>query len=589
MSLPEKLLVKRTKISYVLIAISIALLLFTFSQSIFPASANLETVSFNGGTVQVTPDSIYFPHVFSYTPSLFVNVNLDSVYRTVNVQIYRISTATSFPSIEGSPLYENVFHNVSSLSFYFPYSNQNGTGSEELVMLLNNHQIPFKITVESSNVPLLEDIALFLSLPTFLYGVLISQFRWKYWPLIILVGYVSISPFFGQRYDMFYLLIGGFHVLRGVNPFISSSSLPGALKWAYPPYYLMWSTLADLFAGFLTRMPVPSPSSLVYPGLLFGQIYNVWMVFAPSSLPLYYFLQKVPIISSTFLIYYLLLRKFEVKLNTVKFWLLNPFVILIGAVWGQFDVVASLFLLLSIYFLRKGRTDLATLASVTGFWVKIFPLFSLPFILISSRNKRRDIFISLAGSVPALLYYFFTGSFTTDLFTLIFSRAVPTYHGLFSANGLSWQVILEGLGVTGFPSIFTYTVIPFVFLLGVLYYFKRGNVVNYVIAEFLFFFLTYNFVNPQYFILLLPLFLINADVRNYLVYSFYPFAYTVLSYSFTYFIVPSLSYYYFSSQIGEIEAMRTWFTGSIFVIYPLILVFVANVIYSLFKLGFRKG
>ena len=109
----------------------------------------------------------------------------------------------------------------------------------------------------------------------------------------------------------------------------------------------------------------------------------------------------------------------------------------------------------------------------------------------------------------------------------------------------------------------------------------RGNIVNYVIMEFLFFLITYNYADPQYLIVLIPLFLINRDIWNYMVFSVYPFVFVILTYSFAYFVVPSLSFNYFSSPLGQQEALRTWITSSNLFIFPLTAAFAVSVIVTM--------
>jgi hypothetical protein len=164
---------------------------------------------------------------------------------------------------------------------------------------------------------------------------------------------------------------------------------------------------------------------------------------------------------------------------------------------------------------------------------------------------------------------------------MIYSRSVPTFNGIFNAQGLSWQVIVSRLGVEHFPPLFLYLFLPFLVVLCVVYYYKRGNIVNYVIMEFLFFLITYNYADPQYLIVLIPLFLINRDIWNYMVFSVYPFVFVILTYSFAYFVVPSLSFNYFSSPLGQQEALRTWITSSNLFIFPLTAAFAVSVIVTM--------
>jgi hypothetical protein len=159
---------------------------------------------------------------------------------------------------------------------------------------------------------------------------------------------------------------------------------------------------------------------------------------------------------------------------------------------------------------------------------------------------------------------------------------------VFNAQGLTWQIIVSKLGIVHFPSIFLYTFLPFLVIISIVYYLRRGNIVNYLIVEFMFFFLTYNFVDPQYFIVLIPLFLINRDLWNYVVFSVYPFLFILLNYSFAYFIVPSLSLSYFASSLGQEEALRTWITSSSLFILPLVTAFTLSAITTILMVAQKR-
>ncbi len=556
---------------YILVVAAITLFVISFSLSVNMPSQEQTQFSQAGTTVTISPSVIFVPHELSYTPSVLVKVILHHPLSNISVTVFEQGNSSDVA-------YRNVFHNVSFFYFYFQTHFSNHVRFENYSLNVNGQIINFSIMVKNSSLPLIGETSLVLSFSLFILGVFLAPFKSKYWPIPIAVGYLFLIPFFGQRYDMFFMISGGFHVLSGVNPFTSSAVLNGALKWAYPPYYLLWSLVSDWISGLATHTPIPNSVSLIYPGVLLGNIYDAWLAFVPPSLPVYYTLSKVPMFASVFAIYYVLERKFVLKYNLKKIWLLSPLVIIVGIVWGQLDVIASLSLLLSILLLKEKRTDLSILSATLGFWVKIFPAFIIPFVLIESRNRLRDLGIIVVASIPALLFYYLSGNFLGDIGTLIYSRSVPTFRGVFDAQGLTWQLILRDLGITHFPPLFTFSIIPFLIAISLVYYYRRGNIVNYVIAEFIFYFLTYNFVNPQYFVILVPLFLLNGDLRNYIAYSIYPLVFIFLNYTFPYWIVPSLSYNYFSSAVGQVESARIWFTGSFVFMIPLIILFTASLI-----------
>ncbi|MGC8562398.1 MAG: hypothetical protein ACP5UZ_06600 [Thermoplasmata archaeon] len=564
----------RRNIFYTAIVVAIILFGLSYSLSLNEPPQEMNQYSFNGGSLSITPSVLYSHDFLSYSPSILVSVTLNN--STAVVQTYAFQ---DYPS--HSTLFNETFHNVSFFSFYVTLNPGGNLQTEKFNISINGQIASAAIRIEKSPYPLIGELSLLFSFVFLMLGLYFAPFRSKLWILPISIAYLIFGALLGQRYDMFFMISGGLHLLSGVNPFVKSANLPGTLKWTYPPYYLIWSVASDFLVGALTHTPIPNPSSLIFPEVRLGNYFDAWMGFVPNSLPVYYLLTKLPMIISVLGVYYLLLRKFKLQYNLTKLWLLNPFVILIGVVWGQLDVIAAFFLVLSVYYLMKGRSDLAILASTLGFWVKIFPVFIIPFILIESKHKLRDLGIAIISSIPALLIYLFSGNFVQEMEVMIYSRSVPTFNGFFNAQGLSWQVIVSRLGVTHFPPLFLYLFVPFLIVLCVVYYYKRGNVVNYLILEFLFFFLTYNYVDPQYLIVLIPLFLINKDLWNYMVFSVYPFIFTILTYSFAYFVVPSLSFNYFSSLLGQQEAIRTWITSSNIFIFPLAAAFAISVIVTM--------
>ncbi|MDA8055418.1 MAG: hypothetical protein M0Z77_07195 [Thermoplasmatales archaeon] len=565
------------KLFYILIVIAISLFVVSYTLSLNEPPQEVSHYSFNGGSLNVTPSILYVHNFLWYSPSATVSVTLNNNTSAVQIVVFQeYSTHLA--------IFNETFHNVSFFSFNFGLYPTGSPQIDKFAISINGQVMNVSVPVENSSYPLIGELSLLFSFGLFMIGLYFAGFKSKLWVFPITFTYLVLAAFLGQRYDMFFMISGGLHILSGVNPFIQSVNLPGTLKWSYPPYYLIWSTISDWFSGAITHTPIPTPSSLIFPDVRIGNYYDAWLGFVPGSLPVYYLLAKLPMVLSVIGVYYLLFRKFNLPYNLTKLWLLSPFVILIGVVWGQLDIIASFFLVLSIYFMKKERSGMAILASVLGFWVKIFPIFILPFIVIESKHKLRDLGIALVSSIPALLIYSFSGNFIRELEVMIYSRSVPTFNGIFNAQGLSWQVIVSKLGATSFPPLFLYLFLPFLIVLCVVYYYKRGNVVNYVIMEFLFFFLTYNYVDPQYLIVLVPLFLINRDLWNYMVFSLYPFLFTLLTYSFAYFVVPAFSLNYFSSPLGQQEALRTWITSSNIFVFPLVGAFAFSVIVTMFMI-----
>ena len=106
-----------------------------------------------------------------------------------------------------------------------------------------------------------------------------------------------------------------------------------------------------------------------------GYLYVLWFIgelheiftFTPGQ---YEYILKLPSIiadvASAYLLYRLLdSQRMEVRIASALGYLLFPATLFIGAVWGQVDSLLALFLLLSVYFLGRGRPIVAGVAYVS--------------------------------------------------------------------------------------------------------------------------------------------------------------------------------------------------------------------------------
>lgn len=118
--------------------------------------------------------------------------------------------------------------------------------------------------------------------------------------------------------------------------------------------------------------------------------------FTPSTFQLYgliqpginsvLFLSKIPFLLFDVFSAFLILHLFSDKakaLTAFKIWILNPIVIIVSYVIGQFDIFPVFFMILALYFLKRKKFSLATLAIGFGAIFKIFTLALLPLVAIS--------------------------------------------------------------------------------------------------------------------------------------------------------------------------------------------------------------
>ncbi len=384
---------------------------------------------------------------------------------------------------------------------------------------------------------------------------------WKKFVLLGAAAYLAVSPFTGQRYDVYFLVSSGVRILQHVNPFDPGSPpiYPTPLKWAYPPLYALYSALSFAVYQLVTGSPLPSVASLTWPGWL-TSTYNVFEAFVPANLPVLAFLLKLPMVAAA-LVTGELLRRITGKDSLAVWWVASPLVILVAAAWGQIDPIATALAVASVYAFRRGKTYHAYLLASFGAAVKVWPALLIPLFLVSSlqRDGRRAL-KPLVAVVPAVAVtvgvYAFYGNPVQSLFVLAYARGIPTFAGAFSVNGLTWQELLFVMKAPPVP-LFLFIGIPaYIAILVWMYRKREGDVVKWLVVSLIVFYLTYNYVNPQYFYWIVPFLLIRGKKGAALVFTALPLVYMAFSYNIFYFVSPALLPDLFSSGASILEQLK---------------------------------
>lgn len=535
--------------------------------------------------------------IFSYSPyGLNTQSNtLGNVF--IEISPVNITSVGHFQFLEPMKVFLINYGNQSS-SYRIVYDNQVFSGllppggSKELyispsvlidsgtvTIVMNSgseYSMNFHLNFSSPYLPIIAEIC-FLTIPIF-YFLFLKNFEanWKYTYFGILAAYLILAPFFGQRYDMYFMLTSPLRLIHGINPFAGNKFMPGGLKWAYPPLFLLYGMAVYYILSLFGINFNPGYSPLVTA----GYEYSAWRGFYTLYLPSLYFLEKLPLIASTFIIFFLIRKHSSGSLTKRDFdvlWLLNPLVILIGSIWGQFDMLSLLFMILSIVFFKKGNTAISSIFATIGGFIKLFPFILIPYILIKSKNKIRDTLLVAAISLICISIYFTAGNFLVNVGVLLYSRGVPTVNGSFFANGITWQIIPVYLRIKNFPMFFIYLLIPFYIILLYLSFKGRLKIGEFALLFILGFFVFYDFVNPQYFIIPVALYILLGNKKYAIIYSIIPTFYVLFNYSFPYFVNYYYSYNYFSSILGQGEKLRLYFTDSLIFIDTFVII--STVIY----------
>lgn len=397
--------------------------------------------------------------------------------------------------------------------------------------------------------------------------------------------YLGAAAFTGQRYDMYFMISAGVRILDGVNPFNPGNPgiYPFALKWAYPPAYAYYSAFAFYAYHLITGAAIPKAASLVYPGYATAT-YSVWRGFVSASMPVLALLVKLPLIASVFGVYLILERTRGHKI-AASYWLANPLVFVVGSLWGQLDPVATLFAVASLYEYSRGNLGRSFLYASAGAAVKVWPGLLIPIFLAQMAARNRRSIYKMVWALPALvlslLGYAVFGGLGESLFIFAYSRGVPTYAGEFTVNGLTWQQILFVARSPPLP-IFLYAGLP-LYALIVYYAYRRpsANVCKLAILALLILFLTYNYVNPQYFLWIIPLLLmVEMDVYS-LAYTLLPGIYLALSYNMFYFVSPAILYDQYAFPASIVEQLKISVFYSLIPVYLMVTAVAPTLVYAL--------
>lgn len=307
---------------------------------------------------------------------------------------------------------------------------------------------------------------------------------------------LTLAPFTGHGWDMYVWLKSGELFTYTSYNIYEISDIAG-FPWGfytYPPLWLYWLAAAQALRALL--------------GL---------------EIHLQVFLIKLPIILAdviTGLLLYRLGQKLALEEKTCvtmyALFILNPLVIFISSVWGMFDSVATLFVILSLLLLTTGHECMSLFSLGVGAAVKIYPALFFPALLIYLHENKKPIReVLIKGSamffspliISSLPYLSSPGPYLSKIFFHISNV------GQFNI----WTLIKPFLSVEWISIISTSLL---VFLYG---YFILKNLKNFSKSGFqlrlftgllIIFLATSMKVNVQYMVWLIPLLLIDIATKK---------------------------------------------------------------------------
>ncbi len=204
----------------------------------------------------------------------------------------------------------------------------------------------------------------------------------------------------GSTYDVeSYSIVGGL-VLNEIDVYTSPEA---ENRYPYLPFQMYWSALSHKLADF---------SQISY-----HKIVKIEPILADIAIALVLFTS--------------LLRAYSLRAAFVGglLYAVNPIAVFVAAYHGQFDAMAVLPILLSLY-------SLGAYPWLSGIWlgvgilIKSWPVLALPALLNGIKSwKNRILFLALAGLVPVLAILFYVASFDGDV-TQVLSRAISYNRGI---------------------------------------------------------------------------------------------------------------------------------------------------------------
>lgn len=169
-----------------------------------------------------------------------------------------------------------------------------------------------------------------------------------------------------------------------------------AYPFNYPPViYQFFGTVGLFFNTFFNQM------------FLDNFLTNYYSELGHLQFNLYLLVLKIPYLVFDLFVGFLLLRLFQSqKENNLIFylWMFNPFNLYSTYMMGQFDIIPTFFVVLSLYLVNQKRMYLGSLSLGLGASFKLFPAFLIIPLLSLCKSWSARIKILLLATIPYLAF-----------------------------------------------------------------------------------------------------------------------------------------------------------------------------------------
>jgi Gpi18-like mannosyltransferase len=200
----------------------------------------------------------------------------------------------------------------------------------------------------------------------------------------------AFSFWTGHPFDFEIWVRTGYWVARGYNPYSSLPIAPGV-------------SFANDFGGPGSTLSAAIGYLPFWPVLLAG-LYDFYALIGSPSPFVYYFLIKQPIIISDVLLAYLLYKYVDKRRSdnasfVLKVWLFSPYTIILSGIWGMFDAIPMLFVVLALR--ARAGTYRGMWAGLATFAKSIPLIYTIP--LVSGPKAIRSLALAIGIPVAASL------------------------------------------------------------------------------------------------------------------------------------------------------------------------------------------
>jgi hypothetical protein len=206
----------------------------------------------------------------------------------------------------------------------------------------------------------------------------------------ILLGLIlrEFFSFWTGHYDFEVFVRVGYYVARGSNPYSYLRYVEGlsfipydvVTSIGYPPFIALFATSAYLISSYL-ELGRFSYYLLLKQPMILGDVM--------TSIILYKLIKKIR-------------REHESALKIVKYWLLNPFTIIISSIWGMIDPLVIMLLLFSIYlFCKKNKYYDLLAGTILGIsiFVKQISAIYVPLFFLARKKSLEYLLIAISTAI----------------------------------------------------------------------------------------------------------------------------------------------------------------------------------------------